>query len=337
MSGATPVTLLTGFLGAGKTTLLARLLARPDLRDTAVLINEFGAVGLDHLLVEAVEGEVVLMRGGCVCCSIRGDLKAALLGLHDRRRRGLVPAFRRVVIETTGLADPGPALATLVADPVLRHAFAPAGTVTVVDAVNGAATLDTCDEAVRQVAAADRIVLTKTDLAAPETVAGVAARLARLNPVAPVRRLALGTDPEAALILDPAAILPGRFRAEAEPVPHAGITAVLLESGPVDWVRFGLWLSMLLHRHGARILRLKGLVAVEGVATPVVIQGVQHLIHPPLHLAAWPDGRPGTRLVAIVRDLDTALLRRSFAAFTGRPAGLPEGVVNETCLDPSGS
>ncbi len=319
----TPVTLLTGFLGAGKTALLARLLRRPDLRDTAVLINEFGEVGLDHLLVEPVQGEVALLRGGCVCCGIRGDLKAALIDLHDRRRRGLVPAFRRVVIETTGLADPGPAIATLVADPVLRHAFAVGSIVTVVDAVNGARTLDAHAEAVRQVACADRLILSKTDLAEPEAIASLRAQLAALNPVAPVTDLTLDDEPESALLTDDPTGQGSARRwlcAEVPAASHGPVVAVTIESGPVDWTRFGLWLGMLLNRHGARILRLKGLVAVAGVATPVVVQGVQHLVHPPRHLSAWPDGTARTRLVLIGHALDGALLRRSYGAFTGASA-----------------
>ncbi|MCF4124491.1 CobW family GTP-binding protein [Methylobacterium sp. SyP6R] len=319
----TPVTLLTGFLGAGKTALLARLLRWPALRDTAVLINEFGEVALDHLLVEPLQGEVALLRGGCVCCSIRGDLKAALIDLHDRRRRGLVPDFRRVVIETTGLADPGPAIATLVADPVLRHAFSVGSIVTVVDAVNGARTLDTHQEAVRQAACADRLVLSKTDLVEPECVASLRTRLAALNPVAPVTDLTLEDEPESALLTDDPTGEGSARRwlcAEVPAVPHGPVGAVTIESGPVDWTRFGLWLGMLLNRHGARILRLKGLVAVEGVGTPVVIQGVQHLVHPPRHLPAWPDGIACTRLVLIGHDLDGDLLRRSYGAFTGAPA-----------------
>ncbi|GJD51731.1 P-loop guanosine triphosphatase YjiA [Methylobacterium crusticola] len=323
MTAPTPVTLLTGFLGAGKTTLLARLLAWPALRDTAVLINEFGEVGLDHLLVAPLVGEVALLRGGCVCCSIRGDLKAALVDLHDRRRRGLVPPFRRVVLETTGLADPGPAVATLVADPMLRHAFAPGAVVTVVDAVNGARTLDTSAEAVRQVAAADRLVLSKTDLAPADAAAALVARLAGLNPLASCLPLTLADVPEAALLTDDPrtrAAEAARWLCAAVPdAPHGAVRAVLIESGPVDWTRFGLWLGMLLNRHGDRILRLKGLVAVAGVATPVVVQGVQHLIHPPRHLDAWPDGAARTRLMLIARDVDPALLRRSYAAFTGLP------------------
>ncbi|KMO38663.1 cobalamin biosynthesis protein CobW [Methylobacterium tarhaniae] len=319
----TPVTLLTGFLGAGKTALLARLLRWPALRDTAVLINEFGEVGLDHLLVEPLQGEVALLRGGCVCCSIRGDLKAALIDLHDRRRRGLVPDFRRVVVETTGLADPGPAVATLVADPVLRHAFTVGAIVTVVDAVNGARTLDSHEEAVRQAACADRLILSKTDLAEPEATAALRSRLASLNPVAPVTDLTLDDEPEAALLTDDPAGSASTRRwlcAEVPAAAHGPVGAVMIESGPVDWTRFGLWLGMLLNRHGTRILRLKGLVAVEGVETPVVVQGVQHLVHPPLHLPAWPDGVSRTRLVLIGHDFDGDLLRRSYGAFTGARA-----------------
>ncbi len=268
---------------------------------------------------------MALLRGGCLCCSIRGDLKAALIDLHDRRRRGQVPEFRRVVIETTGLADPGPAVATLVADPILRHAFAVGSIVTVVDAVNGARTLDAHEEAVRQVACADRLVLSKTDLAEPEGLTALRARLAALNPVAPVTDLTLDDDPEAALLTDDPTGEGSARRwlcAEIPAAPHGPVGAVTIESGPVDWTRFGLWLGMLLNRHGARILRLKGLVAVAGADTPVVIQGVQHLVHPPRHLPAWPDGTARTRLVLIGHALDGDLLRRSYGAFTGaRPVG----------------
>jgi G3E family GTPase len=314
-----PVTvhLLTGFLGSGKTTLLKRLLAEPDLRDTAVLINEFGEVGLDHLLVEEVDpGEVVLLRSGCVCCSIRGDLRDGLDRLLGRMRRGEVPPFGRVVVETTGLADPVPIVASFAADPSLRYHFRLGHVVTVVDAVNGRTNLRDHPEAVKQAALADRLVVSKADLVDAEEVARLRERLAALNPTAALCGAASGTD----LLLEDTRNPAGRdgevrrwlaaARDGAAPHHHddAGgpATFCLTAEEPVDWAVFGLWLSMLLNRHGGEVLRLKGLLWVRGV---------QHLVYAPTHLDAWPEGRPATRLVVIGRGFDRAAIERSFRAF----------------------
>lgn len=322
-----PVTvhLLTGFLGSGKTTLLKRLLAEPDLRDTAVLINEFGEVGLDHLLVEEVDQEdVVLLKSGCVCCSIRGDLRNGLERLLGRMRRGEVPPFGRVVVETTGLADPVPIVASFLADPSLRYHFRLGHVVTVVDAVNGLANLEAHPEAVKQAAMADRLVVSKADLVDAGQVARLRERLAALNPTAALGGAASGTD----LLLEDARNPAGRdeevrrwlaaARGDAAPHHHDGAgpaTFCLTAEEPVDWAVFGLWLSMLLNRHGGEILRLKGLLRVQGVDRPVVIQGVQHLVHAPTHLDRWPEGRPVTRLVVIGRGFDRPAIERSFRAF----------------------
>jgi G3E family GTPase len=341
----TPVTvnLLTGFLGAGKTSLLRRLLRAPDLADTAVLINEFGEVGIDHLLVEAAIGEeVVLLESGCVCCTIRGDLKEALLKLHGRRQRGEVPPFRRLVIETTGLADPAPIVATLTADPMLRHHFRLGAIVTVVDAVEGAAHLDDYEEARRQAAVADRLVVSKADIAEPGRTKALAARLAALNPAAEI--VVAGEEDAVA-----AALLTGDVHDEAtrphevrrwlaaevtlagadhghdhghDRSRHGDIRAMAITAEePLDWAAFGLWLTMLLNRHGREVLRVKGLCRIEGREAPVVVQGVQHLIHRPLHLDRWPDGVPRTTLVLIVRGLDPEGVRRSFRAVMAAGAG----------------
>lgn len=325
-----PVHVITGFLGAGKTSLLRRLLALPELGDTAVIVNEFGEVGLDHLLVEEVLAEdVVLLKSGCVCCSVRGDLKAALIALMERRRRGEIPAFARVAVETTGIADPGPIAATLLADPMLRHQVRMGGIVTVVDVPNGLANLDAFPEALAQVAAADRLVVTKTDLGSPEEADRLVARLAALNPAAAILPLSESHSPDADLLLADMGDESGReaeasrwLAAAAAPRPnafrretHGDIAAFVLRAGvPIAWPRFALWLSMLLNRHGASVLRLKGVLDLEGVEGPVVIQGVQHQIHAPLHLSRWP-GRRETTLVVIAKGLDQALVERSFAAF----------------------
>ena len=327
------VNLLTGFLGAGKTSLLKRLLRRPDLTDTAVLINEFGEVGLDHLLVEEVDEDVVLLASGCVCCTIRGDLKEALMRLHGRRQRGDVPPFTRLVVETTGLADPAPIMATFLADPMLRHHFRIGNIVTVVDAENGFASLDTYQESLRQVAVADRLVVTKTDIAAPDKVTKLVRRLTAINPTAEITAIDEDSEAAAQLLTDDVhdtgtrseqvarwlAVETGDDRHHHDHVDrnrHGNIRAMLLSAEePIDWAAFALWLSMLLHRHGAEILRVKGLLSIAGQSAPVVVQGVQHLIHKPVHLDRWPDGRARTRIVVIVRGLDPDLIQRSFGAF----------------------
>jgi G3E family GTPase len=314
----TPVTLLTGFLGSGKTTLLRRLLADPALGDTAVIINEFGEVGIDHLLVERLDAEMMLLSSGCVCCTIRGELATTLRDLHSRRERGLTPPFRRVVIESTGLADPFPVLSTLKADPVLRHHFRAAGVVATVDAVNGGDQLDRHIESVRQAAIADVIVLTKTDLAEETATARLVARLNAMNPQAPVLRGAEGPLDADALLKSGGG---GSFKAIAEPdagtANHTDVQAfAIIEDEPLDWTAFGVWLTMLLNRHGARILRVKGILALRGEERPVAVHGVQHLVHAPTHLSRWPDGDRRSRLVFIVEGIDPGLIKRSFSIFS---------------------
>jgi G3E family GTPase len=332
-----PITanILTGFLGSGKTSLLRRLLRQPDLSEMAVMINEFGEVGLDHLLIEAVDEDVVLLDSGCVCCTIRGDLKDALLRLYARRQRGEVPPFSRVVIETTGLADPAPIVATFAADPMLKHHFRVGNVVTVVDAECGATNLDLYEECRRQVAVADRLVMSKIDIAGARKAAQLRVRLTRINSTAEIIESGESDDASAALLthdthdeatrLDEvrrwiAASASGEHdhddHEHAHDSRHDGIRAMLLSADePLDWAAFGLWLSMLLNRHGASVLRVKGLINVIGREAPVVVQGVQHLIHKPVHLDRWPENVPRTRLVLIVRGLDEKLIQRSFRTF----------------------
>lgn len=326
-----PLTVLTGFLGSGKTSLLNRWLKSPLLADAAVLINEFGEIGLDHQLVEAIEGAPVLLANGCVCCSIRDDLKAAILKLDERRRTGEVPPYRRILIETTGLADPAPIVATLLNDPELRHHYRLGAVVTTVDAVNGPTDVATREEARRQVALADHLVITKTDLVTPAALAALRGQL-------------LGVNPRAGIV-DVADAGPGLLRAadiyapDALPDDVARWLTGVSHDGPhehrmpydsigvtvdeaIDWTAFGLWLTMLLHVHGKRILRVKGLLNVAGSDTPVVINGVQHLVHPPFHLARWPDGDRRSRLVFITEGLAPEALSASLAVFNRLGAAL---------------
>ena len=331
-----PVTLLTGFLGSGKTTLLRRILAAPDMDGTAVLINEFGEIGLDHLLVRAVHGSAVVLQNGCICCTLQADLQLGLRDLIDARARGDVPPFERIAIETTGLADPAPIVQTLMLDPMLRHQMRLADTVATVDAVNGARQLQTHEESLRQAAIADRLVLTKTDIAPAADIAALRARLATLNPTARLSEAAAPEfDPRALLtggLADPDGklaevrrwlrALPAHDHDHAHHHDHghhvhgAGIASFSLRiEEAVDWTAFGVWLTSLLHRHGTRVLRVKGLLNVSDALGPVVLHGVQHVIHPPTHLPAWPDADTASRLVFVVQDLDPALVRRSLFTF----------------------
>ena len=303
----TRVVLLTGYLGSGKTTLLSRLLVHPEMGETAVIVNELGEVAIDHHLLRRVDERTVVLGNGCVCCTLRGDLADELRDLLSRRDRGEIPAFGRVVVETTGLADPAPILYTLLGEPVVKHHFALERVITTVDAQHGLRS----EESVKQAAVADRLVVTKSDLADP---AMVMRELRRLNPAAEILESVLGD-------LAPGELFDGDERDprdlvfdEAPAHDHEVRAVCLMFEEPLDWTAFGIWLTMLLQARGGDVLRVKGLLDV-GAGGPLVINGVQHVVHPPEHLPAWPDDDRRSRIVFIGRGFTRDELERSLAAF----------------------
>lgn len=355
-----PVSVLTGFLGSGKTTLLNHLVRSPGMNRALVIINEFGAVSLDHdLIARSSEDLVVEMMGGCLCCTIRGDLLATLRDAPWRFAREGLCWFDRVVIETTGLADPAPILHTLMTDDHLRTLYRLDGVIATVDAATGMATMDAQEEAVRQAAVADRILLTKTDLATESERAAMEARLRALNPAAPVIPVAHGVvDPEClfdAGLYNPATKSHDVQRwlaAEAfETDHHHGhghhhhhdvnrhddrirATCLTFEE-PLQAEAFERWLDILTMFKGPDILRIKGIVNLEDEANPVVIHGVQHIFHPPVLLDAWPSDDRRTRLIFITRDISADDLRGTLALMTlGLDRFGLQGLVSD--VSPSG-
>jgi G3E family GTPase len=308
-----PVTVVSGFLGSGKTTLLRRMLGAGGGAGVAVVVNEFGAVGLDHELVRGAAEEVSLVGGGCACCERRDDLVRVLRELLDLDQRRAVPRLRRVVIETSGLADPAPILFTVATDPVLQHHFAVEGLLTAVDALLGPEQLERHRESRKQVTIADRLLLTKTDLVEPDAVTRLELRLRELNPTAEIVRGGLDAALDATMLQ----ITPGerRYDAPTGTHPEAGCLALSFDA-PVDWIAFSVWLSMLLHAHGEEVLRVKGLLDMAEVGQ-VAVNAVQHVVHRPEHLSARPTEASASRLVLIMRNLAPTAVERSLRGFLG--------------------
>jgi G3E family GTPase len=309
-----PVTVVTGFLGAGKTTLIRCFLKSPEGAGTAVIVNEFGAVGIDDVLIRDSAEETVLLGNGCVCCITRTDLQVALRKLVFDRERGTVPPFARVVIETSGLADPAPILQTFSTDRALGGEFHIDVVLAVADAVNGEAELDSAAEARKQIILADRLVISKTDLATPAIVESLTRRLKSLNPHAAIDIAVAGAlDPNR--MIEPSTSERGGFVAEAE---HAdGITSfVIAQDQPIEWPAFSRAMETLIALRGSDLLRVKGLLNVAGCRGPVVVQYVQHLAHPPVELEFWPDADRNSRVVFITRDIAERDVKALFAAVT---------------------
>jgi G3E family GTPase len=323
-SSKIPVTVLSGFLGSGKTSLLNRLLRLPSLADTAVIVNEIGEIGIDQALIRGTTDEVVQLASGCLCCGLLNSLRETLLALHERRARGELTRFERVVVETTGLADPAPLIQTLLRDPLLAPFFGFGGLTTTVDAHFGAATLAQHVEARMQVAFAERLLLTKTDLTAGACPEALRRALGELNADAP--RVVPGTEP-----LDPELV----FGSASEPrgtVPYVALPAVsgprhpdgivtesFLIEAPVTWAGLAAWMAGVRDTAGARLLRCKGLLLIAETGRPVLIQGVRNLFAAPQRLAHWPDADHRSRLVCISQGLEPGELRRSLSWLQAEP------------------
>lgn len=342
-----PITVLTGFLGSGKTTLLNHLLCQEGLDGTVALINEFGEIGLDHLLVESTEEQYALLDNGCICCTVRDDLITTLSRLAGDAAEGAIRPVRRIVIETTGLADPVPILHTLMVDPDLMARYEIDGVVTTVDAVNGLATLDAHPEAVKQVAVADRLLVTKSDLAPAADIEALRQELRALSPTATCSLVANGMvrptevvgtglfdvgskSAEVAAWFREAAVQAdrgARSTAHDQDVcndldhghahqSHRVQSHAFLIDEPVDWGALHQWLQYVVALKGEDLLRFKGLIHVRGEPDrPVVVHGAQHVFHPPVSLGAWPDAERRSRLIFIVRDIPREAIERTLVRF----------------------
>lgn len=363
MVAAVPLTVLTGFLGSGKTTLLKRLLQEPDMTGTAVLINEFGEIGIDDALVEKVDEDAVLLPSGCVCCAVRGDLIEALEKLHQKSLWGDIPPMRRVVLETTGLADPTPIIHTLMTEERLYRIYQLDAVITTVDAQLGHSQIDAHFEPAKQIAVADRLVITKSDLAEAAEVSRLATRLRTLNraaaivqavkgDIAPSELIGLGAHEPAITDADPEHWLAAdKYAAPADAHEHHhheahdcsetcdhpdhahghehthlhGISSFCLTfPDPLEGSELSNALQLLAQLYGGKLLRVKGIVNVKDQPKPFVIHGVQHIFYPPDTLQRWPSEDRTSRLVFITKDLPEATLRRHFKPFIGEAAGAVE-------------
>jgi G3E family GTPase len=343
LAGKIPVTLITGFLGSGKTTLISKLVRHPSMQRVAVVINEIGEIGIDHDLVTMSSENITLLANGCICCSVRTDLQETLRDLFARRRTGQIADFDRVIVETTGLADPAPVVQTLVSDTLLAAHYRLDGLVTLVDALHGVGQIRDHPEPTKQIALADRVFLTKSDLASASDLDALKACVLAINPGAGVRLLVNGELDPAALTnlglataragaetlnflgesLDPADPGGERYLGARVALHDASIKTLSLRfDKPFTWASLSAALELLTTLRGPDLLRVKGIVNIEGA--PVVVQGVQHIFHPPVTLDRWPSDDTGSRLVFITRNIEASVIRNllnAVGAMTSPDAG----------------
>ena len=330
-----PITVITGFLGSGKTTLLSSLLKKQEMTNTAVIINEFGEVGLDHSLIEHSDENIIELQNGCICCTIRGDLKKTLLDLLRKQSEGEIEAFNRVVIETTGLADPVPIIHTLISSFDLQKSYLLDGVITLVDAVNGENTLSLQEEAVKQAAMAERIIITKTDLVDRKTKESLIKRLSLINPSIKIISSNFGEVSIPELLgfdaYDPYSkskdVTAWLAAEEFETDHHHQIDVnrhddriqafSITTDEPVSAMAFAFFRDLLTANMGFDLLRLKGIINIVGKDFPAVIHGVQHIFHPVQWLDSWPDKDRRTRLVFITRNIKKDEIEKFFNALLG--------------------
>ncbi|MDO4179519.1 MAG: GTP-binding protein [Phascolarctobacterium sp.] len=338
--GRYPITVVTGFLGSGKTTLLSNVLQHEQYKNTAVIINEYGQAGLDHRLIRRIEEKTRLLSGGCICCNMRDDLINEIKEILNETERGEIK-MNRVVIETTGLADPAPILFSILMDPLLTNRFYVDATVCCLDAANGELHLENNPESVKQIAVADTIIITKTDIVEKETVAEMRRRLMQLNPAAIVLEAANGkidanqvfanSQNQMSDKISKLASQKESFK-QSDAMHNTSVRSMAIGfKKPLDWTAFGLWMSMLLFSHGEKMLRIKGMIDV-GAQGPVVINGVQHIIHPPHHLDDWNGEEHDSQIVFIMKDLEPAQIMSSLMAFQSIIGSTPE--IKEINLNP---
>jgi len=336
LAGKIPVTLVTGFLGSGKTTLISKLLLHPDMRRVAVVINEIGEIGIDHDLVTLSSENITLLANGCICCSVRTDLQETLRDLFAQRRVGEVFDFDRVIVETTGLADPAPVVQTLASDTLLAAHYRLDGLITLVDGLHGVGQIDQQTEAVKQIAIADKILVTKTDLTSADHLETLCGRIRQLNSQSPIEFIRQGeVDPKRLIdlglsssraslktlqflgeVLTDDAVSAdgaGRYLGQRSAAHNAAVKTLSLRfTEPFEWLSFSSALELLTTLRGPDLLRMKGIVNVDG--DPVVVQGVQHIIETPVKMDRWPSEDKDSRLVFIVRNMELEVIRNLFQA-----------------------
>lgn len=330
-----PIVLLTGHLGSGKTTLLNDYLSAADVEPALVIINEFGEVGLDHQLVRQTSENIILLENGCICCTVRGDLVDTLKELHDDLRSGKLAPFKRVVIETTGLADPVPVVHGMMNDFQIMLAYELTSIVALVDAVNGCSVLERYPEASRQVALADRVCITKGDLADAGAIDRVQRAVARINPSVDMTRRELGLMDRSLFerrfhsttgVSDIEHWL-GRAAGSAASLHGAGgaiRSTAIIRDRPVTWDTVSHWVDRLVARYGPNLLRVKGILNIDGADRPSVLHGIQHLFHPPEELPCWPSSDHRTRIVCIVDGIAPEEIQALFAEAEAMPS--PMGI-----------